>query len=279
MRKLVWGFCAIGVVITSMVAMSSAQNFYATNEYGYNIYSVDYATDTVTVITTTTEKPDDIILTPAGNLVYTQNPGGSVVMYNPTTKVSTVMGTALGGLRDLVLEPSGTSILVAAYAPVKILRMSLTAPYTVTTLASKLKTVNGLAYDKAGDLFAVADMNTVIQVNPVTGATIKTLVLEPYYKSNGGDGMCYDPYTNELWISHIGTIGNGLYEVPLNLSTATEYLTGDILQPDGIVSDGKGNLYIGGAYKNLLEYNIPSNTVTKSLLVSGIDSPVLVPAP
>jgi sugar lactone lactonase YvrE len=274
-KKLSWILCIFLLVASS--GKSFAQQLYATDEYGLLLYQVNFGTGVVTTIFNTPAKPDGIIVTPQGNIVYTMNAGGLVEMFNPVTGVNTVLGSGLGGLRDLVMDPSGTSFLIAAYSPGKILRMNLTAPYTVTTLASKLKTVNGLAYDANGDLFAVADMNTVVQLDPVKGTTLKTLVLEPHYKSNGGDGMVYDSYTGQLWISHIGTEGNGLIEVPTNLSGTQLFQTGKILQPDGIASDGKGNLFISLAYNDIYEYNILTDTITKDVKVKGVDTAVLIP--
>ncbi len=277
MKKLFLFLCTASVLILAMVPTSSAQQMYATDEYGLLLYTVNFATGVVTTIATTTSKPDDIIMIPNGNLIYTQNPGNGIEMYNPATGVTTQLGTAAGGSRDLLLEPSGTSILIANYGGGKVLRMSLTAPYTVTTLTAKLVTVNGMAYDSAGHLFVVADANTVKQLDPISGAILNTLTLEPSYKANGGDGMVFDPYSGQLWISHIGTEGNGLIEVPTNLSGFTLFQTGNILAPDGIVSDGKGNLYIGAAYKLVYKYNILNNSLSKPVSVGGVDSIALIP--
>jgi streptogramin lyase len=276
MKKLLQILCAACVVVLALIPQLSAQQLYATNEFGKELYLVNYPASSVTTIATTTEKPDDIIIIPNGNLIYTQNPGNGIEMYNPTTSITTQVATIAGGSRDLVLEPGGNSILIANYGGGKIIRMNLST-FALTTLISKLVTVNGLAYDASGNLFAVAHSNTIIQVDPVAGTILNTLVLEPSYKANGGDGMTYDPYTGQLWVSHIGTQGNGLIEVPTNLSGFQLFQTGKILAPDGIVSDGNGNLYIGAAYKEVYEYNIPSNTLTKKVLVSGVDSIALIP--
>jgi streptogramin lyase len=276
MKKLLQVLCAASLLILALIPQSSAQQMYATNEFGKELYLVNYATAAVTTISTTTEKPDDIVITPSGNLIYTQNPGNGIEMYNPKTGITTQVATILGGSRDLVVEPGGASILIANYGGGKVYRMNLTT-FAVTQLGAKIGPVNGLAYDASGRLFTVANFNTVVELDPVTGKILKTLVLEPSYKSNGGDGMTYDPYTGHLWISHIGTQGNGLIEVATDLSGFQLFQTGKILSPDGIVSDGKGNLYIGASYKYVYEYNITSNTFTKKVNVSGVDSIVLIP--
>ncbi len=94
--------------------------------------------------------------------------------------------------------------------------------------------------------------------------------------------MVYDPYSGQLWISHDGSDdANDLIEVPTDLSSFSLFQTGQIPVPDGIVSDGKGNLYIGAGLQRLVVYNIPSDTLAQSfpnsLLVPGIDSLALIP--
>jgi hypothetical protein len=101
--------------------------------------------------------------------------------------------------------------------------------------------------------------------------------LEPHHGVNGGDGMVYDSYTGQLWLSHDGQIGNGLIEIPTDLSSFTLYQTGHILVPDGLTSDGQGNLYIGAGLRSIVQYNIPTDTIVKSVRAHGVDGCVLIP--
>jgi hypothetical protein len=66
-------------------------------------------------------------------------------------------------------------------------------------------------------------------------------------------------------------------EIPTNLSTYTLYQVGNIPTPDGIISDGEGNLYIGVNLVKVYEYNIPTNTITKMVKVKSVDDVALVP--
>jgi hypothetical protein len=52
---------------------------------------------------------------------------------------------------------------------------------------------------------------------------------------------------------------------------------GNLPTPDGIVSDGNGNLYIGVNLAKAVEYNIPTDTITKSVRVKSVDDVALVP--
>ena len=154
---------------------------------------------------------------------------------------------------------------------------------TVTTLAKNLISVDGLAYDANGDLFARVHDNTIAQIDPVSGKILKTLVLEPHVGLDGGDGLVFDPFTGQLWSATIGygtnpgPIANGLVEIPTDLSGFTAFQTGKISVPDGLVSDGKGNLYIGQGLAHVVQYNIPTNTITKSVKAPGVDEVALIP--
>jgi hypothetical protein len=140
----------------------------------------------------------------------------------------------VGGLpypRDLVTDPSGTSLLIGLNAPGGIVRYSFITG-TATLFAKNLGAVDGLAYDPAGELFAVITHNQVCQIEPVAPRTVlKCIVLEPHYLINGGDGMTYDPYSSHLWVSHIGTNGNGLIELPTDLSSQVWWQIGKIKVP------------------------------------------------
>jgi hypothetical protein len=219
---------------------------------------------------------DSVILNAQGQIIYSIPILGQVWLFDPTTGLNTMLTGAVPYVRDLVIEPGGETMLMALNAQGMIKRYNF-ATGAVTLLVKKLGSVDGLVYDPSGQLFAVVDRNQVCQVDPAAGTLLKCIVLEPHYLTNGGDGMTYDPYTGQLWVSHDGTLGNGLIEIPTDLSTFTLYQTGNIRVPDGIVSDGKGNLYIGVALAWVTEYNIPSNTIVKSVKAPGCDDVVLVP--
>jgi streptogramin lyase len=261
----------------------SAQAAYATSEPGKKLYKVDLSTGVLQVLFNILDgRPDSLIVNNQGQILYSVPKKtvpvityGYIGLFDPATGVNTILVSGIY-LRDLVLEPGGMSMLIGQSSPGAILRFNFVTG-TLTTVAKKLGSVDGLAYDPAGNLFAVIQHNLIAKINPNTGAILKTLVLEPHYRINGGDGMTYDPYTGNLWVSHDGTLGNGLIEVPTNLSGFTLFQTGNIRAPDGVVSDGKGNLYIGAGLQKLVIYNIPTNTITNAIKVPGIDDVVLVP--
>ncbi len=290
MKKLWQAGLLSAAISVALVAGATAQQVYATNEGGTQLDLVTLPKGTITNLFTTPGKPDSILLNPQGQIIYSMSPQGTVAIFDPTTGANTILLSGLKSPRDLIFDPgSTTSMLISEYSTGTIIRYNfVTGTYAV--LAKKLGSVDGLAYDPQGDLFAVAAHNTVVQLDPNTGAVLKTLVLETHYKVNGGDGMVYDPYSQQLWVSHDGadpTTGakeSGFFEIPTDLSGFTLFQDGTLLNksiaipvPDGIVSDSKGNLYIGAGLHRLVVYNIPTDTVTLNPVVPGIDSLVLVP--
>jgi hypothetical protein len=286
MTGLRWAGC-LAFLFSILVSHSAAQMFYATSEPGEQIDLVDFTAGTVTDIYDVGDRTDSVLVNAQGQLIYTATAMGTLQMFDPQTGQNTVLANfGAGGPRDLVFDPGGGSVLVALYVFSKIARYDLASGTTTIFPAKELGTsLDGLAYDPAGNLYAVVSRNTICQLDPNTGAILQTVVLEPHYETNGGDGLVYDTYTKNLWSAHDGTIGDGLIELPLTestppiLGTPIFLQTGNIHVPDGVISDGQGNLYIGEGLQFLTQYSIPSDTIVKRLLVDGIDSEAFVPSP
>jgi len=280
--RLVWSAVIAALTFASPAA---AQMFYATGESTQQLDLVNFTTGAVANLGSVGGRPDDLVLNAKGQVLYTVSSTGTLQMYDPATLQNTVLANfGNAGPRDLIIEPGGNTVLVSLYGSGKLARYNVTTG-AVTIFPTKRigSTMDGLVYDPAGNLFAVVSRNLLYQLDPKTGAILQTLTLEPHLKTNGGDGIVYDPFTKNLWITHDGTLGNGLIEVPLTetnpplLGTPICLQTGNIRVPDGIVSDSAGNLYIGEGLQFLTLYNIPSNTIVKRVKVKGIDSAVFVP--
>jgi hypothetical protein len=97
--------------------------------------------------------------------------------------------------------------------------------------------------------------------------------------------MVYDAFTKNIWMTRVSTLGSGLIEIPLTettppvLGTPIFFQIGRIATPDGVISDGQGNLYIGEVLQQLTQYSIPTDTVVKRVLSPGIDDLAFVPGP
>jgi hypothetical protein len=280
-----------------------AQQLYISNEPKQSLQLLNLTTTPpklTTLFTAGTGKLDDLTVNAAGQLIYSVPSTGTVYLYDPTTGINTTLVTGLKYARDLEIEPSGQTMLIAIYTPGSIVRFNFAtgAITTLATLGAELKklgtcdgepcpktsTCDGIVYDPYGNLYAVANHNFIVQINPTTGAIVNTLFLEPAHGINGGDGLTYDSYSGSLWATHDGTTGNGLLQIPVTAaglgSTFSLFLTPALTAsgspPDGIKSDGKGNLYIGAIHTAAV-YNIPTNTITANVAVNGADGVALVP--
>jgi len=269
------------LILLTAISSSLAQKLYIANEPQKSLQLLDLNTSPsqITTLYNVGAKLDDLTLNSAGQLIYSVPSLGTVSLYDPTTGQNTILVSGLKYARDLAIEPGGQTMLIAIYSPGAIVRFNF-ATGTTTVLTKKLGSCDGIAYDAFGNLYAVANHNKIVQINPVTGAILNTLVLEPHYKVNGGDGLTYDSYSGSLWATHDGTTGNGLLQIPVTSAGFSSgfsfYLTPGVNAPDGIKSDGKGNLYIGAIW-TVAVYNIPTNTVTKNIAVKGADGVSLVP--
>ncbi len=267
-RRLGLGFTFVLLTALSL----SAQQLYISNEPKQSLQLLNLTTTPpklTTLFTVGTGKLDDLTVNAAGQLIYSVPSTGTVYLYDPTTGINTTLVTGLKYARDLEIEPGGQTMLIAIYSPGAIVRFNFAtgATTTLANLGAELKalgtcdgqpcpktsTCDGIAYDPYGNLYAVANHNYIVQINPTTGAIVNTLFLEPAHGINGGDGMTYDSYTGSLWATHDGTTGDGLLQIPVTASGLgstfslflTPALTASGSPPDGIKSDGKGNLYIG----------------------------------
>lgn len=273
-RVLVSAFILLAITSTSL-----AQQLYIANEPKKELELLNLETGALSVLYTLTADLDDLIVNSQGQLIYSIPSLGQVDIFNPTTGVNSVLVSGVKYARDLEIEPGGQTLLIAIYSPGSIVRYNFSTG-AQTTLIKHLGTCDGIAYDAYGNLYAVANHNTIVRIDPVAGTILQTLVLEAHQGVNGGDGLTYDTYTGELWATHDGTTGYGVEEIFTNASgftgAFTLFPTPTVHAPDGIKSDGKGNLYIGAIHTAAV-YNIPTNTVTKNIVVDGADGVSLVP--
>lgn len=284
---------ALVAAILPVAAYAQFAQIYISSEGQGTLQQLNFNTNQLTTLFTIpgippTNKPDDMTLNSAGQLIYSLPNAQTVNLWDPITKQNTVLASGIGGARDLEIEPGGQTMLIAKYsAPPELIRYSfVTGKWTVLIgKSANLGTVDGISYDEYGNLYIVSNHNTIKQINPTTGAIIATLTLETHNGVNGADGLTYDYYTHSLWATHDGKdLGTGLLQIFVQpsgfVSTGS---SGFILYPltgitnvDGIKSDNKGNLYIGAIWTAIV-YNIPTREITANVTVKGADGVSLVP--
>lgn len=248
--------------LTLGAGVASADVFvWATDEPDGFIDKVDLTTNTVTAFSTPGVNPDSLVFS-GSNILFTEVGQGTLALFNTTTHAVSTIATGFSEPRDLILDPGGATALVADYVAGKIDRVNLTT-HAVTTLSNFGTGIDGLAYDGSGDLFAVINRHQIDQINPTTGAIIKSTATF----DNNLDGLTYDPTTGDLFVA---SESGHLYEIPTSLVGSTEFSTG-VGQVDGLEADGLGNIFMANFGTNVQEFNISTHVVTNLTSVTGID--------
>ncbi len=271
----------MALVACVTVSRAQAETLYATANDGYSeIDQVDTVTNSVTTYLNTIAPPDSVMFDSSGDVIYsTVTVGnGQVVKYNPITMVSTTLASGLTNSADVVLEPGGNSMLVSDYGNGSIERINLNT-FMVTTLATGLGNPEGLAYvgnklfANIGNRYGGPTGKEVVQLNPITGAILAT---SPGL--NSLDGLTYDSYSGLLYASSL--FGNFVYSIDPNNLNNVQIATGTVPGPDGIASDGLGNIFIASSDSigdsHVYQFNLTNNTMTQRALVNGLDD--LAPA-
>jgi sugar lactone lactonase YvrE len=266
------------VLLLCLAPWCWSQNLYATSEAAQQLVKVNMVTGAVTVLFNTISTPDSLIVDSMGRILYTTQKIGTVSIFDPSTGSNSVVVGGLSYPRNLKFDPGRASIIVSNFGKGEIDRVNLVTG-GVTPLTTKLGTVDGLAYDLKGHLFAVVNHHTQIaQIDPRSGAILKTLtvVTDHVIDYYGLDGLTFDPYTGDLWATDVGTGANCLVEIPTDLSTFALLQVGNLPTPDGIISDGHGNLYVGVNLAKVFKYNIPTDTIMAKVPVKNVDDVAFV---
>jgi sugar lactone lactonase YvrE len=255
-----------------------AEIIYATSINTNQVFSVDTVAHTATPIFTAPSALDSLVFDSTGRIIYTELDTGVVAAYNPITHTNVTLASSLMAPIDLALEPSNTSVLVSVAASNLLSRVSLAGAGVTGGLVVGGRP-DGLIYDAAGDLFVnvssgfQSNNSQVERIDPATGAVLAT-------SGNTGlflDGLTYDSSTGKLFATDYNN-GRIVRIDPSTLAvTVLPGVTVPSNGPDGITSDGMGNLFLASrANGQVVEYNILSNTATNIAFIDGLDD--LAPA-
>lgn len=272
----------LGIALSlSAVPPLSADIVYTTASLvsgGGALQVVNTATNTVSNLFTDPRFPQDLIFSGANDILYTTEYTslgvGTVSDYNLLTHSSSDLTTLAIGRRGsyLALDPGGATVLFDIPGT-GIERLNLST-HTVTNVSNN-PDPRGLAYDAAGHLFSVLGGTTVAQIDPVSGAVIKSISIP----SVGANGLAFDPVSGHLFVSVLENgPSRGIFEIPTDLSSATLVLPG--LVAAGLVGDSSGHLFIAGGASgvdNVDEYTIATHTLTTGPLDFGINDVAVAP--
>jgi len=231
---------------------------------GINTLNVwDTSNNTVTTVVTAGSNLDSLLFDSNGNIIF----DGSVTpgqLYTYTFATNTVAPfLSLGSVtNDLALEPTPGTLLVTSKGDKKIYRINL-ATKAFSVLYSGLQP-DGIIYDNNGHLFACLNGNQVSQLDPTTGAVIKTIT-----GINAADGLTFNSTTGKLYAASDDRTGNGgFYTIPTDLSAATFTNLGKDI--DGVGTTGNF-LYLVVRGVGGLQYNLTTHAILVSPTITGAD--------
>ncbi len=232
----------------------------------------------------------DSLIFDNNNLIYTAwsvSGVGQVRRVNPSVGISsdTLLATIGNGGHDLTLVPGGNAVLADSAATGKIYEINLNNPGQTPTTFGSGQYRDGIVFDSQGRLFAVSNGSSVVELDPQTFQVIASSG-----PLKGLDGLAFDSFTGDLFVSSrmINSVSGraGIYDLSLQpgsflkatLITSSAFPT--TFSPDGLETDGEGNLYLAsqGASSDskIYQYDITTGklaALTKSL--AGLDD--LVP--
>ncbi len=258
------------------VPVAKGSTLYATSVVTNQILRVDTVTNSVVPLLDSSGGVDSLVFDSTGRIIYSQASSGEVRRFDPSTGIDELLAGGLVVPADLALEPGGNSVLVSQFGGGVISRIDLLTN-ALTTLGTYGGNPEGLAYDASGRLFANLGVRDIFankylaELDPVTGA-----VLQQSPGITSLDGLTYDSYSDQLFASLLfGNLVCGYN--PENLAAGPALCRGFVPGPDGLTSDGLGNLFIAATgLASIYQYNIPTDTLTQQTFILGLDD--LAPA-
>lgn len=271
LRRAMTRLATTAVVLAAVAAPAGATNFtgtiYYTDFKGATVNKVTYSYNDATQAysltnqtnITTLPGADGIIFAPNGNLLVGGQNTGYVYEVNPTngtyTRASTGTGTASGTPSyHLSLAPSLTSVYTSNFggnlvniplsnfgssSPSGTTSQAITGGDTGITTLTYAPNVQKYFYINGGP----NNGGNFGTIDPTTGVTTRLIS-----GLDGGHGMVYDPFTQDLFLSGGGTIDQ---IDPNNPGVVLHsYQIGNLLPSanfDQLAVDGNGHMFVAGS--------------------------------
>ncbi len=265
------------------IAAGQYDILYASDIDKGQIYKVDTSTGALLQTIPVSDGLDSLIFD-NNDIIYSAwstGGAGEVRRVDPTVGISsdTFLATIGNGGHDLALVPGGNFVLATSADTGRIYEVNLNDPGQTPTTFGSGQYTDGIAYDSASRLFAVSNRDAVVELDPQTFNVIASSG-----PLQGLDGMTFDPVTGNLFVSswavNSASGRDGFYEV--SLQPGSSFLQATLITnssfpstfvPDGIESDGQGNLYMASTddYK-IYRYDMSTGSLAAlSSTLSGLD--------
>jgi streptogramin lyase len=256
---------------------------YASDINKGQIYKVDKTTGELLQTIPVSDGLDSLVFDGHNDLIYSAwsvSGVGEVRRVDPTVGISsdTYLATIGNGGHDLALVPGGNFVLATSATTGKIYEIDLNHPGQTPTTYGNGQYTDGIVFDSQDRLFAVYNHTSVVELNPQTFT-----VMASSAPLSGLDGLAFDPFTGKLFVSSrtINSVSGrcGFYELSLlqgsfleaTLKTSSAFPSG--FYPDGLESDGEGNLYLASGPAGIGDDKIYGYDITTGKL-TAVTSPL-----
>jgi hypothetical protein len=245
---------------------------YISNTVSENIQAWDVTTNSLNTVLTSvggtgaSGQIDGLMFVNPTTMVYSVIGGGGIGVF--TCAAFATNGTCSGAQTDnflnvspnnlnnpasLAADPGGATFLVSSSSNNGVYRINLSTGAKTQLFDAGMR-ADSLAYDSAGDLFAIFNENEIAQIDPTTGAIVKTLAIPvpPGAQGPQAGGLTFDAATGFLYVA---TNNGGVYQIDTGLTTLTyqQILTSGNTQFGGIASTGN-TLYIVNRNQGAIQY-------------------------
>jgi DNA-binding beta-propeller fold protein YncE len=217
------------------------------------------ADGSVTLLVRDSAGPEGIVVLPDGTFIYAEQESNRIVSFVPGAKTPTVLRVLPGtpsnalckhGVDGIALDPTTNTLIVSDSPTGAVYRMSLDGK-TFTLLANGIVRPVGAGIDNLGDVYIADECGNAIWRIAPSGKTTRI----------GGFGMpddvVPDGYGNVLVIDLQPDI-HAL--IRLNLATGKRETLArqGFIEPQGLVIDLHGNIYVADDYANIIVKYTPA---------------------
>ena len=264
------------------IAAGPQEILYASDIDKGQIYKVDKTTGALLQTIPVTAGLDSLIFDNNNDIIYTGwsvGGVGEVRRVDPNVGISsdTLLAKVGNGGHDITLVPGGNSVLVTSAVTGKIYEVNLNDPGQTPVSFGSGQYTDGIVYDSSGRLFAVSSNKKIVELDPKTFQVIASSGT-----LTGLDGLAFDSYTGDLFVSSrtVNSVSGraGFYELSLQPGTflqaklITSSAFPKTFSPDGLETDGEGNLYLAsqGTSSDSKIYQYDMTTGTLKALSSSL---------
>jgi len=217
------------------------------------------ADGSVTLLFSGLAGPEGLVYLPDGTLIIAEQRTNRILQIAPGTSAPTVLrvlpGTPSGlsckdGVDGIALDPTNNTLIVPDSPIGNVYRMSLDGK-TLTLLTSGIVRPVGTAVDAQGNVYIADECGgAVVRVTP-DGKTTRI----------GGFGMpddvAFDAQGNMLVIDLKVSI-HALIRVLQATGARQTLLSKGLIEPQGLLIDSRGNIYVSDDYANTITELIPA---------------------